>query len=79
MDCDGTRQGYAMELTRRVSQQVTIPVIASGGAGSLEHFLEVFRDAGADAALAASLFHERELRIGDVKKFLNNNGIEVRE
>jgi cyclase len=79
MDCDGTRQGYATELTRRVSQQVTIPVIASGGAGSLEHFLEVFRDAGADAALAASLFHERELRIGDVKKFLNNNGIEVRE
>jgi cyclase len=78
MDSDGTRQGYAMELTRRVSQKVAIPVIASGGAGSLEHFLEVFRDADADAALAASLFHEGELQIGDVKKFLTNNDIEVR-
>lgn len=78
MDCDGTRQGYATELIRRVSRQVPIPVIASGGAGSLGHFLEVFREAEADAALAASLFHERELDIRDVKEFLANNEIEVR-
>jgi cyclase len=78
MDHDGTRQGYARELTHKVSEQVSIPVIASGGAGSLRHFLDIFEGVGADAALAASLFHEGELRIGDVKGFLVNNGIEVR-
>jgi len=78
MDHDGTRQGYAKELTGLISRALTIPVIASGGAGSYAHFLEVLGDAQADAALAASLFHERELHIGDVKRFLNNNGIEVR-
>jgi cyclase len=78
MDHDGTRQGYARELTRQVSERVPIPVIASGGAGLLRHFLEIFEGVGADAALAASLFHEREARISDVKRFLANNGIEVR-
>jgi cyclase len=78
MDHDGTRQGYARDLTGTISGTLAIPVIASGGAGSCAHFLEILVGAEADAALAASLFHERELHIGDVKRFLLNNGIEVR-
>jgi cyclase len=78
MDCDGTKRGYDLALTKAVSQAVTIPVIASGGAGSKEHFREVFLDANADAALAASLFHYKELDILELKKYLKKSGIPVR-
>lgn len=78
MDCDGTKAGYDLELTRRISEQVSIPVIASGGAGTKEHFLEVLTEAKADAALAASLFHYKELEIMDVKKYLQEQGVPVR-
>jgi cyclase len=78
IDCDGTKEGYDIELTRRVSESVKIPVIASGGAGKLEHFYEAFTDGKADAVLAASLFHYREMEIGDVKHYLRDKGIEVR-
>lgn len=78
MDCDGTKAGYDLELTRRISEQVSIPVIASGGAGTKEHFLEVLTEAKADAALAASLFHYKELEIMDVKKYLQERGVSVR-
>lgn len=78
MDCDGTKNGYDNELTRIVSEKVSIPVIASGGAGSLEHFRDVFVEGKADAALAASLFHFKELEIREVKKYLHEQGISVR-
>ena len=78
MDCDGTKTGYDIELTRAVSERVSIPVIASGGAGKLEHFYEAFDAGSADAALAASLFHFKELEIRDVKKYLHEQGISVR-
>jgi cyclase len=78
MDCDGTKDGYDLELTKVISCAVDIPVIASGGAGKLEHFYEVFNDAGADAALAASLFHYGELSVRDVKKYLKNKGVVIR-
>jgi cyclase len=78
MDADGTKNGYDVSLTREVSKIVKIPVIASGGAGKLEHFSEVIKEGYADAVLAASLFHFKELGIGQVKEFLNKNGIEVR-
>jgi cyclase len=78
MDCDGTKDGYDLELTRAVSSAISIPVIASGGAGKLEHFYEVFTDAGADAGLAASLFHYGELSVADVKKYLKNKGVAIR-
>ncbi len=78
MDCDGTKNGYDNELTRIVSEKVSIPVIASGGAGSLEHFRDVFVQGKADAALAASLFHFKELEIRDVKKYLHEQRISVR-
>ncbi len=78
MDCDGTKNGYDNELTRIVSEKVSIPVIASGGAGSLEHFRDVFVQGKADAALAASLFHFKKLEIRDVKKYLHEQGISVR-
>lgn len=78
MDCDGTKNGYDNELTRIVSDSVSIPVIASGGAGTLEHFKDAFEKGGADAALAASLFHFKELEIREVKKYLANEGIPVR-
>lgn len=78
MDCDGTKNGYDNELTRIVSDSVSIPVIASGGAGTLEHFKYAFEKGGADAALAASLFHFKELEIREVKKYLANEGIPVR-
>ncbi|MGH2331296.1 imidazole glycerol phosphate synthase subunit HisF [Thermoanaerobacter mathranii] len=78
MDKDGTKDGYDIELTRRISEAVNIPVIASGGAGKKEHFKEVFTEGKADAALAASVFHYRELEIKEVKKYLKEEGIPVR-
>ncbi len=78
MDCDGTKAGYDLELTRRVSESVKIPVIASGGAGTMEHFLDAFRKGKADAVLAASLFHFKEIEIMDLKKYLADNGESVR-
>ncbi len=78
MDADGTKNGYDIELTKRVVESVNIPVIASGGGGTKEHFYDVFEDAGADAALAATLFHYRELTVREVKEYLADRGIEVR-
>lgn len=78
MDCDGTKAGYDLELTRLVSENVKIPVIASGGAGTKEHFYEALTTGGAEAALAASLFHFRELEISDVKQYLYERGVSVR-
>lgn len=78
MDCDGTKAGYDIELTRAVSENVSIPVIASGGAGTMEHFYEAFSRGKADAALAASLFHYKELEIREVKKYLQEKQISVR-
>jgi cyclase len=78
MDCDGTKNGYDIELTRTVSDSVKIPVIASGGAGTMEHFYEALTEGRADAVLAASLFHYREMEIRDLKKFLKEKGIEMR-
>jgi len=78
MDYDGTRDGYDIELTRAVSSAVQIPVIASGGAGRLEHFYDALTSAGASAVLAASLFHYGELSIAQVKDYLRGRGVEVR-
>ena len=78
MDRDGTKLGYDLELTSLISSAVNIPVIASGGAGKLEHFYEALAIAGADAALAASVFHYGELKIRDVKNFLKEKGVAVR-
>jgi len=78
MDGDGTKAGYDIELTRAISQSVGIPVIASGGAGRLEHFYEALTDGGAEAALAASLFHYKELEIREVKEYLRERGVSVR-
>ena len=78
MDCDGTKAGYDLDLTQTVADAVNIPVIASGGAGTLEHFYEAFTKGKADAVLAASLFHYKELEIGQVKDYLAEKGISVR-
>lgn len=78
MDCDGTKAGYDLELTRAVSENAGIPVIASGGAGRLEHFLDAFTKGKADAVLAASLFHFHEIEINDLKRYLRDNGESVR-
>lgn len=78
MDCDGTKAGYDIELTKAISQTVGIPVIASGGAGTLEHFYEALTEGGAEAALAASLFHYKELEIKEVKEYLRSKGVSVR-
>lgn len=78
MDCDGTKAGYDIELTKAVANSVSIPVIASGGAGNMEHFYDAFEKGNADAALAASLFHYREMEIMDLKKYLNDKGIPMR-
>ncbi len=78
MDCDGVKNGYDIELTRAVSSSVKIPVIASGGAGKMEHFYDALTEGGADAALAASLFHFREMEIVDLKKYLKNRNVPVR-
>ena len=78
MDCDGAKNGYELELTRRVAEAVKIPVIASGGAGTKEHFYEALTEGKADAALAASLFHYKELTIEEVKEYLRGRGVSVR-
>ena len=78
MDCDGTKNGYDLELTKIISENVSVPVIASGGAGTMEHFYEALTEGCADAALAASLFHFKELEIKEVKKYLKEKGVSVR-
>ena len=78
MDGDGTKAGYDIELTRTIADSVGIPVIASGGAGTMEHFYDAFAKGHAEAALAASLFHYKELEITDLKKYLKDKGISVR-
>lgn len=78
MDADGTKAGFDVELTKTVSESVGIPVIASGGAGKKEHFKDILAEGAADAALAASLFHYKELEINDLKDYLSDNGISVR-
>lgn len=78
MDCDGTKEGYDLALTQTIARSVSIPVIASGGAGSKEHFYEAFAQGEADAALAAYLFHYKELEIMELKNYLAGRGISVR-
>ena len=78
MDTDGTKNGYDINLTKAISDKVQIPVIASGGGGELEHFSDVFLNANADAALAASVFHFKKFTVKDVKLFLKQKNIEVR-
>ncbi len=78
MDCDGTKAGYDLELTRAISEAVSVPVIASGGAGNSEHFYDALTQGKADAALAASLFHFKELEIADLKHYLKDRGVSVR-
>ena len=79
MDCDGTKDGFDLELNRAISDAVNIPIIASGGAGKLEHFYDVFTKGKADAALAASIFHYREITIQEVKEYLIKKGINIRK
>ncbi|WP_240374437.1 imidazole glycerol phosphate synthase subunit HisF [Bacillus piscicola] len=78
MDKDGAKDGFDLELTKRVNEVVTVPVIASGGAGAKEHFVDVFEDTGADAALAASIFHYKETSVEEVKAYLRQKGVNVR-
>ena len=78
MDCDGTKAGYDLELTRTIAENVSIPVIASGGAGTMEHFYDALTEGKADAALAASLFHYKELEIRQVKEYLRDRKVPVR-
>jgi cyclase len=78
MDCDGTKAGYDIEITRQISSCVKIPVIASGGAGSREHFLQALTEGGADGALAAGLFHFNEINIMELKEYLAANGVNVK-
>ena len=78
MDCDGTKAGYDLEVTSQIAKNVSIPVIASGGAGTMEHFYDALTIGGADAALAASLFHYKELEIMELKKYLSERGVSVR-
>lgn len=78
MNNDGTKDGFAIDITKAVSESVNVPVIASGGAGTMEHFTEVFKDGKADAALAASIFHYGEIGIAELKAYLKKNGIEIR-
>ncbi len=78
MDCDGTKAGYDLELTRTISENVSVPVIASGGAGTMAHFKDALTDGKADAALAASLFHFREIEISDLKDYLHKENVPVR-
>lgn len=78
MDCDGTKNGYDLELTRTIAENVSIPVIASGGAGQMSHFYDALTEGKADAVLAASLFHYKEMEICDLKKYLRGRGVSVR-
>jgi cyclase len=78
MDADGTLAGYDLDLTRAISRAVNVPIIASGGAGTLEHFATVLTEAEADAALAASLFHDKQITVGEVKRYLMKLGLPIR-
>lgn len=78
MDCDGHKKGFDLELTRAVCQKVSVPVIASGGAGTKEDFAEVFSQTGADAALAASIFHYQETSVREIKRYLRDKGVPIR-
>ena len=78
MDKDGTKDGYDIELTRTISEKVNVPIIASGGAGKPEHFVEVFTKGKADAALAASVFHYNQYPVPVIKEFLRKQGVNVR-
>ena len=78
MDCAGKKAGYDIELTRLVAENVSVPVIASGGAGTKEHFYDALEEGKADAVLAASLFHYKELEIGELKEYLRSRGAAVR-
>jgi cyclase len=78
MDCDGRKDGYDLELTRAVGEAVSIPVIASGGAGNIEHLYDAFTEGGADAALAASIFHFGEYTIKETKEYLMGRGVHIR-
>ena len=78
MNNDGTKDGFALDITRAVSEAVNVPVVASGGAGTMAHFVDVFNEGKADAALAASIFHYKEISIPELKQYLKNEGIEVR-
>jgi imidazole glycerol-phosphate synthase subunit HisF len=78
MDNDGAKNGFAIDITKQISEAVNVPVIASGGAGNMEHFKSVFMEGKADAALAASVFHFKEIEIPDLKKYLKSNNIEIR-
>ncbi|MEL7005346.1 MAG: imidazole glycerol phosphate synthase subunit HisF [Bacteroidota bacterium] len=78
MNHDGTKQGFAVEALKKMSEEVSIPIIASGGAGSMEHFTDVFTNGKADAALAASIFHFKEISIPDLKKYLQGQKIDIR-
>jgi cyclase len=78
MNNDGTKNGFALDITKQISRAVKVPVIASGGAGSMQHFKEIFENGKADAALAASVFHYKEIAISELKKYLQENNIEVR-
>jgi cyclase len=78
MDQDGTKKGFALELTRMLAGSLPVPVIASGGGGTMQHFADVFNEGSADAALAASIFHFREIPIPRLKQFLKDRGINIR-
>ena len=78
MNHDGTKSGFAIDITKQLSESLPVPVIASGGGGTMQHFVDVFQNAGADAALAASIFHFKEIDIPDLKKYLEQNNIRVR-
>ena len=78
MNNDGTKQGFALDITGRLSRNLHVPVIASGGAGTMEHFADVFEKAGADAALAASIFHYKEMEIPELKNYLYKRGVQIR-
>ena len=78
MDCDGTKNGYDLKLNRTISESLTIPLIASGGAGTLDHLFEGSTEGKADAVLAASIFHFKELTIEETKRYLRSKGIPVR-
>jgi len=78
MDHDGTKDGFALELTREVSSLVSVPVIASGGAGTMGHFVDIFTEGKADAALAASIFHFHEIDIAELKEYIRSHGVVIR-
>ncbi|HZJ17580.1 MAG TPA: HisA/HisF-related TIM barrel protein, partial [Chthoniobacteraceae bacterium] len=78
IDADGTKAGFDLEITRRVSESVSVPVVASGGAGTLDHLVDVLREGKADAVLAASIFHFGEYTVGDVKQYLARHAVPIR-